>query len=138
MPRFIDTNVFVYAFSAAPDEAEKQAAAQRLLRSADLVFSVQVLQEFYHQVTRPGRQGRLSHDWAIEVAERLSKRPVLPVTTDLFRTATNLSQRYQISYWDAAIIAAAEAMDCDAVYSEDLNTGQDYGGVLMINPFSAT
>ena len=138
MPRFVDTNVLVYAFSAAPDEAEKQAVAQRLLRSVGLVFSVQVLQEFYYQVTRPGRPGRLSHESAIEVVERLSKRPVLPVTIDLFRTATNLSQRYQISYWDAAIIAAADAMDCDAVYSEDLNSGQDYGGVLMINPFSTT
>lgn len=138
MPRFVDTNVLVYAFSAASDEADKQEVAQGLLRSADLVFSVQVLQEFYYQVTRPGRPGRLSHESAIEVVEELSKRTVLPVTIDLFHTAAMLSQRYQIAYWDAAIIAAAEAMDCDAVYSEDLNSGQDYGGVLMINPFAST
>ena len=68
----------------------------------------------------------------------MSNRPVLPVTIDQLRTATMLSQRCQIAYHDAAIIAAAQAMDCDAVYSEDLNSGQDYGGVLMINPFSAT
>lgn len=138
MPRFVDTNVLIYAFSAASDEAGKQEVAQRLLRSAELVSSVQVLQEFYYQVTRPSRPGRLSHESAIEVVEQMSNRPVLPVTIELLRTATMLSQRYQISYWDAAVIAAAVAMDCDAVYSEDLNSGQDYGGVLMINPFSAT
>ncbi|MCY4619111.1 MAG: PIN domain-containing protein [Chloroflexi bacterium] len=136
MPRFVDTNVLVYAVSSAPEEAEKQAAAQRLLGSVDLVLSVQVLQEFYHQVTRPSRPGRLSHESAIQFVEELSKRFVLPVTVDLFRSATAISQRYQISYWDAAIIAAAEAMSCDAVYSEDLNAGQDYGGVQLINPFS--
>ncbi|MCY4374872.1 MAG: PIN domain-containing protein [Spirochaetaceae bacterium] len=136
MPRFVDTNVLVYAVSSAPDEAEKQAAAQSLLGSADIVLSVQVLQEFYHQVTRPSRPGRLSHESAIQFVEGLSRRPVMPVTVDLFRSATAISQRYQISYWDAAIIAAAEAMGCDAVYSEDLNAGQDYGGILLINPFS--
>lgn len=136
MPRFVDTNVLIYAFSAAPDETAKQATAQRLLRAEDLVLSVQVLQEFYHQVTRPGRPGRLSHESAIEVVEQLSTRAVPPLTIDLFRTAAMLSQRYQISYWGAAIIAAADAMDCDAVYSEDLNSGQDYGGVLMIDTFA--
>ncbi len=69
--------------------------------------------------------------------EELSKQQVQVLTIDLFRAATAISQCYQISYWDAAILAAAEAMGCDAVYSEDLNAGQEYGGVTVINPFTS-
>ncbi len=137
VPRFVDTNVLIYAVSSAPDEAAKQAIAQSLLNSGDLVVSVQVLQEFYYQATRLGRSGRLSHDSAMQFVERLAQRNVLPVTIGLLRSAAAISQRYQISYWDAAIIAAAQAMDCDAVYSEDLNPGQDYGGIQVVNPFSS-
>lgn len=137
MPGFVDTNVLIYAVSSAPDEAAKQAVAQGLLRSGDLVLSVQVLQEFYYQVTRPSRPGRLSHESAMQFVERLAQRAVLPVTIDLLRSAAAIGQRYRISYWDAAIIAAAQAMECDAVYSEDLNAGQDYGGVQVVNPFSS-
>ncbi len=135
MPRFVDTNVLIYAVSSAPDEAAKQAVAQSLLNSGELALSVQVLQEFYYQVTRPSRPGRLSHESAMQFVERLAQRAVLPVTIDLLRSAAAIGQRYQISYWDAAISAAAQAMECDAVYSEDLNPGQDYGGVQVVNPF---
>jgi predicted nucleic acid-binding protein len=43
-----------------------------------------------------------------------------------------------LSYWDAAILAAAKQMGCRAVYSEDLNAGQDYDGVTVVNPFAAS
>ncbi len=137
MPRFVDTNVLIYAVSSAPHEAAKQAVAQSLLNSGELVLSVQVLQEFYYQVTRPSRAGRLSHESAMQFVERLAQRTVLPVTIGLLRSAAAISQRYQISYWDAEIIAAAQAMDCDAVYSEDLNPGQVYSGIQLVNPFSS-
>ena len=52
--------------------------------------------------------------------------------------AVELRERCQISYWDAAIIAAAKQMGCTAVYSEDLNPGQNYDGVTVINPFAAS
>ena len=138
MPRFVDTNVLIYAVSSAPFEAEKQVIAQQILRSEEIVLSVQVLQEFYYQVTRLGRPGRLSHESAMLFVEELAKRTVHPVDIDLFRSASEISLRYQISYWDAAIIAAAAAMSCDVVYSEDLNPGQVYWGVRLINPFSST
>jgi predicted nucleic acid-binding protein len=50
--------------------------------------------------------------------------------------AVGLSERFTISYWDAAILAAAEALGSRIVYSEDLNDGQQYGEVRVINPFS--
>ena len=60
---------------------------------------------------------------------------VLPITQELVETAWALRKRFRISYWDAAIIAAAKELGCDMVYSEDLNHGQVYDGVKVINPF---
>ena len=57
------------------------------------------------------------------------------MTQEIFEQAVSISQRFQLSYWDAAILAAARSLGCDAVYSEDLNPDQDYDGLRVINPF---
>jgi len=49
----------------------------------------------------------------------------------------NIQRRFQVSYWDAAILAAAKRLGCHTVYSEDMNHGQDYDGVCVVNPFLA-
>ncbi|MDE0421526.1 MAG: PIN domain-containing protein [Gammaproteobacteria bacterium] len=134
--RFVDTNVLIYAASPAPDEATKQRSAQRLLEAGDLALSVQVLQEFYHQVTRPTRPTPLTQDHALQFIASLGDFPVQAITLDVFRNAVAISRRFRLSYWDGAILAAATAAGCDAVYSEDMNAEQDYGGVRVINPFS--
>ena len=136
MVRLADTNILLYAVSTIPSEAAKSARAREVLGGNSLALSVQVLQEFYYQATRRSRPGRLTHDEAMEFLDGLADLPVQPVTTAIFRRATEFSNRFGISYWDAAIIAAAAALGCDAVYSEDLNDQQDYAGVRVINPFS--
>ena len=134
--RFADTNVLLYAVSPLPKEADKRCRARDLLRRPDLAVSVQVFQEFYYQATRPTRPGRLTHDDALAFLGTLLKFPVQDVTLDLFREATVISHRYRLSYWDSAILAAARALGCEAVYSEDLSAQQDYDGLSVINPFS--
>ena len=57
------------------------------------------------------------------------------MTVDIFEAAVAISRRFQLSYWDGAILAAARALGCNAVYSEDLSSQQDYGGLRVINPF---
>ncbi len=138
MPRFADTNVLLYAASTAPGDVDKRATADRLLKDEEVILSVQVLQEFYHQAMRPNRPHTMSHDTAIEFLNNLTVLRIQDMTLDLFRRATAICQRYQISYWDGAIIAAAQVSGCDVVYSEDLNHGQDYGGVRVVNPFAAS
>ncbi len=131
-----DSNILLYAVSADPDEAEKRVRAIEVLADRDnLALSVQVLAEFYHQATRPSRPNRLSHEEATRFIERLTEVPIQPVTIEVFRRATELCDRFRISYWDAAILAAAIMLGCDAVYSEDLSHQQDYDGLTVINPF---
>ena len=61
--------------------------------------------------------------------------PVQDVTLTVSRAGVALSQRFRLSYWDGAILAAAQACGCDAVYSEDLSDQQDYEGLRVISPF---
>ena len=133
--RFVDTNVLLYAVSRVPEDAGKRRRARALLREEDLTVSVQVFQEFYHQATRPTRPGRLTDEDAVGFLGTLLRFPVQDVTLDFFREAVAVSRRFRLSYWDGAILAAARAAGCDAVYSEDLGSGQDYDGVRVIDPF---
>ena len=136
--RFVDTNILIYAVSPAPLEARKRRIAQDLLTEDDLALSVQVLQEFYHQVTRPTRPHALTHVQAIRFVETVDHLFVQELTFDLFLAAVSISRRFRLSYWDGAILAAAGVCGCDVVYSEDLGVGQDYNGIRVINPFSET
>jgi len=136
--RFVDTNVLLYAVSRAPAEAPKAAIARRLLDSADLALSVQVLQEFYVQATRPARSGALTHEQASLLVESWLRFPVQETTVPLMLAAVRTADRCRISFWDAAIVEAARALDCATLLSEDLAHGQDFNGVVVQNPFSAS
>ena len=136
--RFVDTTVLLYAVSTSPEDATKRRRALDLLREPDLAVSVQVFQEFYHQATHPKRPGRLTHGDAVAFLGTLLRFPVQEVTLNVFRAAVAISQRFGLSYWDGAILAAARAAGCDAVYSEDLSSEQDYDGLRVINPFQET
>ena len=133
--RLVDTNILIYAVSADPADAVKRARAYEILGEDSLAISVQVLQEFYYQATRSRRPNRLSHQEALSFIDRFAEVPVQPVTTEVFHRATELCNRFRISYWDAAILAAAKMLGCEAVYSEDMSDQQDYDGVRVINPF---
>lgn len=133
--RFVDTNLFLYAVSALTEDARKRDRAAALLREGDLALSVQVLQEFYYQATRSSRPGAITPAQALRFIESLDAFPVQPITLAVFRDGVSLSRRYALSYWDGAILAAARALGCDAVYSEDMSAGQDYGGVTVLDPF---
>ena len=134
--RFVDTNVLVYAVSTADEDAEKRRVALDLLAARDLALSLQVLQEFYVQATRESRPGALSHHEATSFIEALQRFRVQAVTLGVLRTAFAIRERFRLSYWDSAILAAARTCGCDTVYSEDLSAEQDYGGLRVINPFA--
>lgn len=132
---FVDTNVLVYAASnAAADEARRDRALELLDRS-DLALSAQVLAEFYSVATAKTKLS-MKHEDVVVLLESLARIPVCPITRELVMAAIALRHQCNISYWDAAILAAAKQMGCETVYSEDLNPGQVYDGVAVVNPFT--
>jgi predicted nucleic acid-binding protein len=135
--RFVDTNVLLYAISLDPEEQQKALRANELLSGRDLALSVQVLQEFYVQATRASRPDALIHADAAELVEAFQRFTVAPITADVMEAALATHQRFQISYWDAAILEAARSLGCAVVLSEDLSDTVDYAGVRVENPFRA-
>ncbi|HEX6934315.1 MAG TPA: PIN domain-containing protein [Streptosporangiaceae bacterium] len=133
--RFIDTNILLYAISRDPAEQDRAKLANDILADRDLALSVQVLQEFYVQATRASRPDAIAHSQAVRLIESFRRFPVQEITTGIMTAALDSRQRFQISYWDAAIIEASRALGCAEVLSEDLNDGQDYAGVRVTNPF---
>jgi predicted nucleic acid-binding protein len=132
---FADTNIFLYAGSKDPTDAGRKKIARQLIASEDIGLSAQVLQEF---IAAAASKKRLGIDAAEAKAtlEALLEFPIVPITAGLVLQAWEVKTRYQISYWDGAIIAAARELRCEIIYSEDLNDGQNYGGVVVRNPFS--
>ena len=133
---FVDTNVLLYASSNAPEDQAKRQLARSVIARPDISFSAQVLQEFYAAAVSKQRL-RMTHDEALAVLDSLGAFPVLPITRELVIRAIETRVKFGISYWDAAIVAAARSLGCHTVYSEDLNHGQDYDGVSVENPFLA-
>ena len=133
---FLDANILVYAHD--PRDPVKQAVAQRLLADAIAndtgALSAQVLGEFFNVATRRIVPA-LSIAEASQVIEQVSVLPVVPLDLLLVQRAVSTCQRYQISYWDGLIIAAAERAGCTRIFSEDLNAGQLYNGIPLVNPF---
>lgn len=132
--RFVDTNVFVYLFDG--DAPGKQEVAHRILheRPDDLVLSIQVLGEFYVSVTR-----KLAKPLAPETARKavadlcaLRVRPILPA---LVQAAVQRSDASQLSYWDALIVESAIDAGAELLLTEDLQHGQRFGRLRVVNPF---
>ena len=133
--RFVDTNILLYAISADPAERRKAARANEILDAGEVGLSVQVLQEFYVQATRPSRQDAISHDQAVGLIESWRRFPVQDLTVAIMDSAFATRSRFGISYWDAAVIEASRALGCALILSEDLDPDTDFNGVRVENPF---
>jgi len=132
---FLDTNVLLYSISRANDEARKRERAIALLDQEDCGLSVQVLQEFYVQATRATRADALPHDLAAGLIRAWLRYPVQDNTVAVMRGALEIRAAHGFSYWDSAIIAAARALGCRELYTEDMGHGREVEGVAIINPF---
>jgi predicted nucleic acid-binding protein len=133
---FLDTNVFLYAaMHRLPEkDVHKRPIADRLVYEEDYCLSTQVLAEFYYNALKKG-EVKMTHAEATAWMDRMLLQPCVTVDVNLVRAGTSLADRYQVSYWDGAIIAAAHDLGATTLYTEDLNDGQRYGDVTVINPF---
>jgi predicted nucleic acid-binding protein len=132
---FIDTNIIVYANDRREKVKQDLAVAlvSRLIRERNGVISTQVLQEYANvALSKLGQEADtvLRQIWLLE-----SLRLIVPFP-HLVRRSVEIHQIYGTHFWDGGIIAAAEEGGCDLVLSEDLNEGQSYIGIQVLNPFS--
>ena len=133
--RFLDTNILVYAYDL--DAPAKRVVASRCVEEGwrqlgQAAVSVQVLQELHVNLLRRGRTVRE----AGQIVEDFALWPVVDNTLSLLRTAIEAQSRWQLSFWDALIVTAARASGARELLTEDLNAGQDFDGVRVVNPFA--
>jgi predicted nucleic acid-binding protein len=132
---FVDTNVFVYAYS--DDDIQKHNTAKKLLQN-DLseniiVVSVQILNEFYSVMSK----SKLSHkEITLYVREIAKQTFVKSITIETVELCLRIREKYQFSWWDSLVLASALEQECSVLDSEDLQHGQVIENSLeIINPF---
>ena len=134
---FFDTNILLYAYDREAGEKRqiaRQLVEQALHQPAATSISVQVLQEFFVNFTRKN----LNEEDAAQLVDDFSCWQIIPNTHELFLSGLELKARWQLSLWDAMIVAAAQKSRSTILYTEDLNHGQHYGSVQALNPFNPT
>ena len=133
---FVDTNVLVYAYDLSAEEKHERARemVEDLWRTRAGCISVQVLQEFFVNVTRKIPKP-LPTAQAKEIVTDLGYwRTHSPSARDVVE-AIELHERHELSFWDAMIVRSAASLGCGTLYTEDLNPGQSYDGIRAENPF---
>ena len=132
--KFLDSNVLIYAAEDTQDD--KFARACDIVETAvcghGCVSSAQVLNEFASVMYRKFKKTDDEVKGLVSIAQNIKTVPVMPEWTQL---AIDIKERYDLQFYDALLLAAAQANGCAEFWSEDLNDGQMYGSVKAVNPF---
>ncbi|MDO8794733.1 MAG: PIN domain-containing protein [Vicinamibacterales bacterium] len=132
---FVDTNILVYAHDRSSGVKRERARAivDRLWSEQSGILSTQVLQEFCVNARRRAERP-VSTDELRDILTPYFAWDVIVNTPASVLEALSLERRYQIPFWDALIIRAAQAAGATILYTEDLSDGQIYGSVRVVNP----
>lgn len=131
---FLDTNVFLYAGSSHPQDKKKKDISIELIKPLDFCISAQVIQEFIVNALNKKALGFTEKN-ILHSLKYFSHVPIQAITYEVILSACELRSRYKISHWDATILAAAKELGCTTIYTEDLNHGQHYANMQVLNPF---
>jgi len=132
---FVDSNIVIYANDRKAGAKQTTAIelVTRLMRGQNGALSVQVLQEYANVAL-----GKMNQEVSVVLRQlrHLERLHVVVPSPAAVRRAIEIRSTYQLSFWDASIVAAAESADCMVILSEDLNSGQHYAGIEAVNPFA--
>lgn len=132
--KFLDSNIFIYAVDET--QADKYARACDIVEAAicgsEFIISAQVLNEFASVMYRKFRKTDDEVRGLISIAQNIKTVPVLPEWAQI---AIGIKARYGLQFYDSLLLAAAQANGCSEFWSEDLNEGQTYCGMTVVNPF---
>ena len=131
---FVDTNVLVYAADESKPTPRKTRIARELLLQRGLVLSVQVLNEFTANA-RNEKKLNLTPEMELDWIHQWLLFPIQAMSAESFLEARLFHERYQVSHWNGLILVAAKESKCSTLYSEDLQIGQTYETITVINPF---
>lgn len=130
---FVDTNILIYAHDL--DAHEKQTIAKTKIQSlwdqeSLPSTSIQVLQEFYVNLVRKSVPSKTARETVMDYLAW----DIVSNDEALLVEGMRLKERWDISLWDALILAAAKFAKAQILWSEDFASGQEYEGILVVNP----
>jgi len=133
-PVFVDTNIFIYYLDEANPNKFRASRTwlAELWKSRQGRVSFQVLQEFYSTATR--KWPSLRTEVRAEIHDLLDWHPVT-IDAEILESGWKIQDRFQLSFWDSLIVAAAKAASCRYLLTEDLQADQDLDGVIVVDPF---
>ena len=131
---FIDTNIFVHTLDRKNAKKQKKARdiVKRVVEAHHPVISTQIIKEFYVAAVS---KLKADHFIVKNIIHNFRNMEIVNNDLDLIEQAIDISVISRISFWDSLVVAAAEKANCSFIFSEDLNPGQTYRGVLVVNPF---
>ena len=131
---FIDTNIVVYANDNRVAMKQNKAIEiiVSLMTSRTGTISTQVLQEYAFVAINKLKQPQ---DVVLRQLKLLESLEIIHQSPIQIRRAVEIMHLYKIGFWDACVISNAEHANCTEIYSEDLNSGQFYSGIQIVNPF---
>ena len=138
MPCFFDTNILIYAIDGRFAQKQTRAIAlyAQAVKDRSFVISTQVLVEFFNAATK-GKQPMLQRHEAQSQVSALARQRVIPTTASRVVSAMAYAERYQMPWFDALMVDAAVSAGASTLYSEDMQHGQRFGELTVVNPFLA-
>ena len=135
-----DSNILAYAAGLRQADADERKVAfatqfvREILSRNDVVVAAQALAELHNMLRRKG--GHSSAEARQVVREYAATAHVVPTDTEVLSAAFNLAAAHHLQTYDAIILAAAARAGCDILYSEDMQDGFEWSGVMVVNPFA--
>ncbi|NBC64233.1 MAG: PIN domain-containing protein [Bacteroidetes bacterium] len=134
---FLDTNIIVYSFDER--DSNKQETSEKLIKNGLIhnqgVISYQVIQEFINVSTRKFETPLSLKDCQLYVDSIMDPMWEVYSSKDLIHSAFDITERWQYSFYDSLIVAAAIEASCNILYSEDLQHEQKIYSLQILNPF---
>ena len=138
MTCFFDTNILVYAIDGRFPNKQKTALAlfKQTVTERSFVISTQVLVEFFNATTK-GKHPLLHRRDAQAQLNALARQRVISTTPAMVVSAVEHALRYNLQWFDALMVDAATSAGATTLYSEDMQHGQRFGALTLVNPFLA-
>ena len=132
---FLDSNIFLYAFNTDDDKIKQQKAAETIMSDDySYVISIQVINEVSSNMLR--KLSFVNSEVKEFVEDSYMRYNIQNITKNIFVSACDIRDKYNLSYYDSLIVSSAINSDCKYLYSEDMQSNQKIGNLTIINPFN--
>ena len=135
---FIDSNIWLYAFIETPqkEDKRKRQIAKKTIQENDVIISIQVINETCINLLQ--KTDKTEKEIQALILSFYNKYTVVEIDKSILIKASQLREKYSLSFWDSIIVSTALSSDCEILYSKDMQVGLEVEEKLkIVNPFKS-